>query len=364
MSKKTIVLSNNSDGLYGFRNELLCELVKNGDVFVSVPDNGYFDSLRAIGCQVIETPVDRRGVDPVKDIGLFMRYVKILRREKPELVITYTIKPNIYGGAACRLLGIPYASNITGLGTAFQKKGALRLLVTKMYRTALKRARVVFFENAENMQTLLDERAVRREQCCLLDGAGVNLEHYAYAPYPCEETPVRFLFVGRVMREKGVDELLSAMRRLRDGGIDCTLDILGGCEENYTAELDRCAGEGWLIYHGYVKDVRPYIAASHCFVLPSWHEGMANTNLECAAMGRPVITSRIHGCMEAVVDGESGFLCEARNADSLYEAMLRFCHMPRAEREAMGSSGRAHMKEVFDKKKVVGETLGRLYGGY
>ena len=164
MSKKTIVLSNNSDGLYGFRNELLCELVKNGDVFVSVPDNGYFDSLRAIGCQVIETPVDRRGVNPVKDIGLFMRYVKILRREKPELVITYTIKPNIYGGAACRMLGIPYASNITGLGTAFQKKGALRLLVTKMYRTALKRARVVFFENAENMQTLLDERAVRRER--------------------------------------------------------------------------------------------------------------------------------------------------------------------------------------------------------
>lgn len=361
---KILIFANFDVGLYQFRRELIAELLKTNEVLISLPDGELVRPLEEMGCRFIPTPVDRRGVDPVKDIGLFMRYVKILRRENPELVITYTIKPNIYGGAACRLLGIPYASNITGLGTAFQKKGALRLLVTKMYRTALKRARVVFFENAENMQTLLDERAVRREQCCLLDGAGVNLEHYAYAPYPREETPVRFLFVGRVMREKGVDELLGAMRRLRDGGIDCTLDILGSCEEDYTAELDRCADEGWLNYHGYVKDVRPYIAASHCFVLPSWHEGMANTNLECAAMGRPVITSRIHGCMESVVDGESGFLCEARDADSLYGAMLHFCYMTSAEREAMGSSGRAHMKEVFDKKKVVGETLGRLYGGY
>ena len=293
------------------------------------------------------------------DGKLLLRDWKLLRREKPGLVITYTIKPNIYGGLVCRMLGIPYAVNITGLGTAFQKRGALRLLVTVLYKAALKKAKAVFFENAENMQVLLDEKIVRKEQGCLLSGAGVNTERYAYAPYP-EDGETRFLFVGRVMREKGVDELFEAMHRLNERGLRCTLDVLGGYEENYAAKMEAYTAEGWLRYHGYQKDVRPFIENAHCFVLPSWHEGMANTNLECAAMGRPVITSDIHGCKEAVEPGVSGLLCRAKDTGSLYEAMARFQAMPRAEREAMGRAGRARMEAVFDKKKVVAATLDAL----
>ena len=357
---KILIMANFDVGLYQFRRELIAELLKSHEILISLPDGDLVRPLEEMGCRFLSTPVDRRGIDPRKDFGLLLQYFKMLRQEKPDFVITYTIKPNIYGGLACRLLGIPCAANITGLGTAFQKSGALRTLVSTMYRFSLRKARVVFFENAGNLETLLNEGIVHQNQCKLLPGAGVNLEHYAFAAYPTEETPIRFLFMGRVMREKGVDELFEAMHRLHQEGVSCTLDVLGSYEEHYEEAIHRFEAEGWLHYHGYQNDVRPFIRNSHCFVLPSWHEGMANTNLECAAMGRPLITSRIHGCMEAVIEGESGFLCEPQNTDSLYEAMVRFCEMPQNKREAMGRAGRRHMEEVFDKGKVVAETLERI----
>lgn len=357
---KILIMANFDVGLYQFRRELIAELLKSHEILISLPDGDLVRPLEEMGCRFLSTPVDRRGIDPRKDFGLLLQYFKMLRQEKPDFVITYTIKPNIYGGLACRLLGIPYAANITGLGTAFQKSGALRTLVSTMYRFSLKKARVVFFENAGNLETLLNEGIVHQNQCKLLPGAGVNLEHYAFAAYPTEETPIRFLFMGRVMREKGVDELFEAMHRLHQEGVSCTLDVLGSYEEHYEEAIHRFEAEGWLRYRGYQNDVRPFIRHCHCFVLPSWHEGMANTNLECASMGRPLITSRIHGCMEAVLEGESGFLCEPKNTDSLYDAMVRLCRTPQAQRAAMGKAGRRHMEEVFDKKKVVAETLERI----
>lgn len=354
---KILIMANFDVGLYQFRRELIAELLKKHKVFISLPDGDLVRPLEEMGCQFTPTPVDRRGINPRKDIILFLRYLKLLRSEKPDLAITYTIKPNIYGGLACRLLKIPYAVNITGLGTAFQNRGPLRALVSVMYRIGLKKANVVFFENAGNMETLLNEGIVAQRQCKLLPGAGVNLEHYTPAPYPGEAEPVRFLFIGRVMAEKGVDELFAAMERLCGEGIRCCLDVLGGYEEDYAQKIESYTAQGWLHYHGYQQDVRPFIAQSHCFVLPSWHEGMANTNLECAAMGRPLITSRIHGCMEAVIEEKSGLLCEPKNADSLYDAMRQFCELPNAQREAMGLAGRRHMEEAFDKKRVIEITL-------
>jgi hypothetical protein len=149
---------------------------------------------------------------------------------------------------------------------------------------------------------------------------------------------------------------VEAMRHLRTDGIDCTLDVLGNFEERYEQKIRDGEAEGWLRYHGYQKDVRPFIANCHCFVLPSWHEGMANTNLECAAMGRPVITSDIPGCREAVVPGVSGFLCRAGDEESLYEAMKQFLQLPREAREAMGAAGRCHMETNFDKQEIVRKT--------
>ena len=354
---KILILANFDVGLYQFRRELIAALLEEHEVVLSLPDGDLVRPLEELGCRFVDTPVDRRGINPVTDGKLFVRYLKLMRQEKPDLVITYTIKPNIYGGMACRLLGIPYAVNITGLGTAFQKQGALRKLVTALYKLALKKAKVVFFENRGNMQTLLDEKIVTADRCKCLNGAGVNLDHYRYAEYPHGDDPVRFLFIGRVMAEKGVDELFEAMGRLRREGFGCTLDVLGHFEEHYEAKILTREAEGWLNYHGQQKDVRPFIEKAHCFVLPSWHEGMANTNLECAAMGRPLITSNIHGCKEAVVENVSGLLCQPQNQENLYETMVRFLQLTHEDRVAMGRAGRKHMEEVFDKNKVVEQTL-------
>ena len=356
---KILIAANFDVGLYQFRRELIGALLEKHSVTISLPDGDMVRPLEEMGCRFVDTPMERRGINPVTDLGLCLRYWKLLRQHRPELVITYTIKPNIYGGLVCRLLRIPYAANITGLGTAFQKKGLLRSLVIAMYKVALKKAKVVFFENSGNRQVFLEEGILPEGKTCLLSGAGVNLEHYAYTPYP-EDEATRFLFVGRVMKEKGVEELFTAMERLRGEGETCTLDVLGGYEEDYGEVIRRYESQGWLRYHGYVTDVRPYIEKAHCFVLPSYHEGMANTNLECAAMGRPLITSNIPGCKEAVRENISGLLCQPQDADSLYKAMKRFLTLPTETRTQMGKAGRAHMEAVFDKKKVVEKTIDQL----
>lgn len=357
MHNKVLILANSSNGLYNFRKELIAELKKENEILVSIPEEDKKEELEQLGCRIIHTSMERRGINPVKDFKIVKDYLKLIKRENPSYVITYTIKPNIYGGFASRLRKVSYAVNITGLGTAFQKKGMLRSLVVLMYKIALKNAKVVFFENEENRQLFISENIIDAKQTCLLNGAGVNLEKFVPTDYPQTNELTKFLFVGRVMREKGVEELFEAMGRLYREGYPVCLDILGGYEEKYDEKIAECTEQGWLKYHGYQNDVRPFIKETHCFVLPSWHEGMANTNLECAASARPVITSNIHGCKEAVIEGVSGFLCEKQNTDNLYEVMKKFTRMTYEERKAMGMAGRKHMEEIFDKKKVVKATI-------
>ena len=353
---KVMILANNDVGLYQFRKELIEELLKEHNVVISLPYGNFVKSLEDIGCEFIDTPVDRRGINPIKDLKLFFTYWKILKQENPDLVITYTIKPNVYGGCVCRFMKIPYAINITGLGTAFENGGMLKKIVTVMNKVGCKKAKVVFFENEGNRQVFIKERIVKESQTHRLNGAGVNLEKYQVAPYPGGEK-VKFLFMGRIMAEKGIDELFEAMKHLVADGINCELDLLGFYEENYREMIEKYEAEGWLHYYGYQKDVRPFIEDSHCFVLPSWHEGMANTNLECAAMGRPVITSNIHGCMEAVENGVSGYLCEKNNAEDLYRVMKKMCKLSYEERRYMGIAGRKRMVMMFDKRVVVKEAM-------
>lgn len=352
---KIMVLANHDVGLYQFRKELLEELLKENEVYISLPYGELVEPLKEIGCQFIDTEVDRRGINPLTDIKLLLAYFKLMKKIKPELVITYTIKPNVYGGMVCRLLHIPYAINITGLGTAFERGGLLTKLVTFMYKVACKKAKVVFFENSANRDVFLEKEIITSEQVCLLNGAGVNLEKYPVTEYPQGDV-TKFLFMGRVMAEKGIDELFEAMKRLVTEGVSVELHVLGGYEEDYKVVIETYEQEGWLHYHGYQKDVRPYIHETHCFVLPSWHEGMANTNLECAASGRPVITSNIPGCREAVIDGASGYLAESKNTEDLYYKMKKFVKLSYEDRKSMGIEGRTHMEVMFDKRKVVRET--------
>lgn len=357
--KKILILANDASGLLLFRKELIEELLKSNEIFISLPYGKQIEEFTSKGCHFIDTSIERRGMNPKMDLKLFMDYLRILSEVQPDLVITYTIKPNIYGGVACSLKNIPYAVNITGLGTAFQRHGALKTMVTAMYKVALKKAKVVFFENSANRDLFIREKIVSIPQVCLLNGAGVNLQKFPYEEYPKNDV-FHFLFIGRVMKEKGIDELFEAMKRLIAEGQKCFLDVVGPFEEDYKEKLDVFEREGWLKYHGFQEDVRPFIKACDCFVLPSYHEGMANTNLEAAASGRPLITSNIPGCKEAVIEGVSGFRCEAKNVESLSQSMTEMIGKSREERENMGQAGRTHMVEMFDKKKVVENTIDQL----
>ena len=347
-------------GLYKFRKELVQELMNRGnEVYISLPNGELIPKLENMGCHFIDTDVDRRGINPKTDITLLNQYKKIVKKIRPDLVITYTIKPNIYGGMICRWMKIPYATNITGLGTAFQNDGLLKKIVVFLYRIALKKAKVVFFENIENMQTIIKHKIIKEHQACLLNGAGVNLEEYTFCEYPNTDE-IRFLFIGRIMKEKGVDELFEVAERIRKENSNVLFDIVGPMEDDYKNIVETLSNKGVINYYGYQEDVKPFIQRCHCFVLPSYHEGMANTLLEAAAMGRPLITSDIHGCKEAVETSVSGFLCKKQNVDSLYENIKTFSESNYEVRMEFGIAARKHMEKVFDKKKVVFETIQKL----
>lgn len=358
--KQILILANHSGGLYDFRKDLIAELKVRASVAVAAPHNDRWDELSRLADRVIELPVDRRGMNPLRDGQLFVRYCAILKEIKPDLVLTYTIKPNIYGGLACRMEHIPYAVNITGLGSAIENGGWLKKLVLALYKPALKNAKTVFFENAGNRDTLVATGVVPKGRDVVLHGAGVNLEDYPCQPYS-QGSAVRFLFVGRVMHEKGVDELFAAAKRMKQQyGGQVEFHIVGSFEEAYKPTMDELEKAGVVKYHGYQSDVRPFYAMASCVVLPSYHEGMSNVLLEAAASGRPLITSDISGCREAMEDGISGYLCPTKDADALYRAMRRLAELPVEQRAEMGRRGRERMEQQFSKTAVVAETIKHL----
>lgn len=355
--KRILILANFDVGLYKFRKELIQEMLKKDyEVYISLPDGELVRKLEKMGCKFINTPVDRRGINPKTDAKLMFFYRKLIKKLHPDLVITYTIKPNIYGGLMCRMLRVPYVVNITGLGTAFQSENIVKKIVTFLYKIALKKAKVVFFENVGNKQIFLDLHILKESQICVLNGAGVNLGEYPFCEYP-SENETRFLFIGRVMKEKGVDELFEVAEKLRKKYSNVFFDIVGPMEDDYKERIDELVQRGIVIYHDYQKNVKPYIEKCHCFVLPSYHEGMANTLLEAGAMGRPLITSNIHGCLEAVEEGKNGYLTEVKNAESLFWQMEKFLGLSYKERKGMGQASREVVQEKFDKRKVVGKTM-------
>lgn len=360
---KIFIAANDSYGLYIFRRDLIKRLLDDGhEVTAALPDGECTERIKELGCRFVEVPVDRRGINPIGDLKLLRTYLRLLKQIKPDMVITYTIKPNVYCGLAARLLKIPYATNITGLGTAFQKDGFVKTVAKLLYRIGCGKAKVVFTENPGNRDTLVEMKLFKPEKIFVLHGAGVNTQHYAFEPYPETQEPVKFIFIGRIMKEKGIDELFSAADMLLRDGVNAQFHIAGSYDESeYSAIIDERTKSGSFVFHGWMDDVRPAIKQCHCFVLPSWHEGMANTLLECGAMGRPIITSDIHGCMEAVNEGKNGFLHEVRNAESLYEAMKKFTLLPYEQKVEMGRASHDYICAHFDKKQVVDATVMQLY---
>lgn len=352
MKNKILLLANNCTGLLSFRREVVEELVKQGyEVVVHLPDDERIKELESLGCRVVRScNLVRKGKNPLKDLHLLKEYKSLIRSENPSAVLTYTIKPNIYGGLASKSLDIPYIVNITGLGSAVENPGILQKITVALYRSAMRKANTIFFQNDANRE-FFAKRNINNAVHRLIPGSGVNLSHHALRPYPEDDVPVRFLFISRLMKEKGIEEYFACAEHFKGRG---EFHILGACEEDYAQKLKQLEADGIVKYYGKQNDVRPFIAEAHCLIHPTYYpEGMSNVVLESAAAGRPVITTDRPGCREAVVDGTTGFLVQERNREELFEAVERFLSLPYEQKRNMGLKGRQKMEHEFDRRIVV-----------
>lgn len=357
---KILIITNHSYMLYRFRKELIEKLNENHQVVLSMPFVGHEEDFQKMGFKCINTDIDRRGINIKTDLKLLKTYKKLISDEKPDMVITYSIKPNIYAGLICSKYRIPYFVNVQGLGTAFQRKG-LAQLVTLMYKVALKKAQVIFFENEGNKGEFIQRRIIKNEKACVLPGAGINLESYPLTEYP-QNDKIHFLYLGRIMKEKGIDELFSVYKRLySELGDKIMLDLVGFFDDDYEEKVNELVSKGMAVFHGFQSEPRPYYMAADCVVMPSYHEGLSNVLLEAAAIGRPVITTDIHGCKETVDDNISGLLCLVKDEESLYEKMKEFTQLTPEERKNMGIKARIKIEKEFDKKVVVEKTVSAIF---
>jgi glycosyltransferase involved in cell wall biosynthesis len=350
---KILVLANFGMGLYNFRKDLLEELIdQNNEVFISLPNDEYVPKLKTLGCKFIETKLERRGTDPIKDLRLLFDYIKIIKRIKPDVVLTYTIKPNVYGGLASRVTNTPYITNITGLGTSIENKGLIQKITLLLYKVGLKKASCLFFQNETNLN-FFSEQKIIKSKTRLIPGSGVNLEQHPLEEYPDDNEKYRFLFIGRIMKSKGVEELLHAAKIVKEKYPNVQFDFIGSCEEDYSQQFGEFKKSGIINYHGQQQDVHSFIKKSHATILPSYHEGTANVLLESASAGRPVLATRVPGCKETFDEDVSGLGFEVRSVDSLVEAIIKFINLPNERKKAMGMAGRKKMEKEYDRKIVI-----------
>ena len=360
MNQPTIVVSVNAAwNLVNFRQSLLRSLVAAGYRVVAVaPPDGREGELAALGIEFVPIRIDRRGMSPLADAGLLVAYLRILRRLRPRAYLGFTVKPNVYGGMACRLLGIPRIANIAGLGTAFIRRGPLNWIVRRLYASGLSGARRVFFQNADDRAHFLAEGLVGEERTALLPGSGVDLARFV----PRHRAPdgrTVFLLVTRLLRAKGVAEYVEAAATMRRRHGDAVAFRLLGIPDHSSggvapATLDRWRREGAVELIDAVGDVRPVLADADCVVLPSYYpEGTPRSLLEAAGMGKAIVTTDTPGCRDVVEGGVNGFLCAPRSAASLAEAMEAYRGLDAGARAAMGAASRARAERLYDERIVL-----------
>ena len=353
---KVLILANKSTGLYKFRGELLEAMIaRNYEVYISVPKGDFIAEMEQMGCHVIETELSRRGTNPFADLALIKKYCSLIKSVKPNIVLTYTIKPNVYGGIACQRCNVPYVANVTGLGTAVENGGILQKITLALYRVGLRKAKKVFFQNNDNQQFMQSHR-VAKVPNALLPGSGVNLERFMPLPYPDEDNGTHFVFISRIMREKGIEQYLNAAASLRAKRSNPPLifHICGFCEPEYKGKLDECVKNGSVIYHGMVRDVREILKEVHCTIHPSFYpEGISNVLLESCACARPIITTDNNGCRQVIEDGKNGYIVKKRDSADLIEKIEKFLALSHEEKKQMGLAGRTKVEKEFDRRIVV-----------
>ena len=347
-----VLAANSSWNIYNFRLNIVRALQQIGyRVIILAPRDNHTELLEKMGIDFFEVEFRSSDISPFRDARLLLRYAALLRSIRPALFLGFTIKPNVYGSLAARWLGIPVINNVSGLGTAFIKQGMITRIATVLYRQAFRRSATVFFQNDEDRRQFVAAGMVEAGRTRLLPGSGVDLDRFTPTPLPAGE-PYRFLLMARLLWDKGVQEYVDAARIVRQHHPDARFQILGFADvDNRTAvpraTLDGWIGEGLIEHLGAADDVRPFIEAADCVVLPSYREGLPRSLLEASAMARPVVATDVPGVRDVVDDRVTGLLCAVRSAPSLAAAMLAMIALGPAERSAMGRAGRDRVERLF-----------------
>jgi glycosyltransferase involved in cell wall biosynthesis len=366
---KIIICLNTAWNLVNFRAGLIRALVAAGyDVVAVAPADKYSPGLKALGCRFVPLHMENGGTNPVQDAMLTLRFARLFSYEKPDVYLGYTVKPNVYGSLAARMMRIPVINNIAGLGAVFIKDGWLVRVVRWLYRMALKRSAKVFFQNDDDRRLFVSGGLVRAEVTGLLPGSGIDLNRFTPALTPAVldvNSKFRFLLIARMLRDKGVGEYVEAAKLLRQGWPQAEFCLLGFVDVQNPAaisrvEMDAWVAEGVVSYLGVSDDVRTQLATADCVVLPSYREGTPRTLLEAAAMARPIITTDAVGCREVVDDGVNGYLCKVRDAGDLAAKMEQMLSLSPKQRTEMGLRGRAKMVAEFDEQIVIEKYLAAI----
>lgn len=354
--KRIALITNHDDDVYCFRKELLEELNKLGNkIIISCP---YGEKLKLLNFDYeYDNPkINRRGTNPINDISLFLHYLRFINKYEPDIVLNYTIKPNIYASLACRIKKVQYINNITGLGSVLQKSKLLQALIYRLLKSAFKKSKCVFFQNETNMKLAISKGIVKQNYK-LIPGSGVDVNRFPLQPYPKNNDKIVFNYIGRVLSEKGVDDYIEAAKTIKAKGYNTEFNIIGFIEPteiHYEKEFKELEKEKIIIYRGQQKDIRPFIKRAHAIIHPSkYGEGMSNVLLENAASGRPIITTDNPGCRETVVDGVTGYIYEMGNVDKLVSCIEKFISMTNKAKAEMGELGRKKIEKEFNRKIVI-----------
>jgi glycosyltransferase involved in cell wall biosynthesis len=366
VTKKILINLNTAWNLLNFRAGLIGGLISSGYEVVAVaPKDEYVVKLKLLGCRFVHLKMDNQGTHFLRDLLLLFRYCRLLKTEKPDLCLFYTVKPNVYGSLASSLCSIPFINNVSGLGAVFIQGGWLKRFVSALYKLAFRNSYRVFFQNRDDLGLFLEKKLVKVELTDVLPGSGINLHRFT----PVDDTdrkslntPFRFLLIARMLKDKGVVEFVNAAQMLKESGVKAEFCLLGFLDVQNPAAISReqmkeWTDEGFVKYLGVSDDVREHIASADCIVLPSYREGTPRTLLEAAAMGKPIITTNVIGCKEVVEHGVNGFLCEVKNAQDLALKMKDMLFLSEGKRRSMGKNGRLKMEKEFDEKIVIQKYL-------
>ena len=356
------LLTNNDDDVYCFRKELIEGLIAEGyEMLVSCPDGPKFELMRDIPFIYDNPDIDRRGTNPIADAKLMYHYWRLFRKHRPAVVLTYTAKPNVYASIAAHWMGIPVINNLTGLGSVVNESGLKKAFIMWLFKLAYQKSACMMFQNATNMQVAMDAGMVKGDYR-LIPGSGVNTDRYPLQPYPDggdgkTGAPVVFNYIGRVLKDKRVDDYIEAAKRIKKEYPQTEFNILGfiePTESHYEAELKELGEQNVVLYRGSQKDIKPFVCRAHCTIHPSTYgEGMSNVLLESASSGRFLITTDNPGCQETVEDGKTGFIYHGEDVAALVEAIKRFLALPNETRKEMGEAGRQRVKDNFSREIVV-----------